>query len=174
MTEEHKSDEHKSIAGRVTGSASVLVGLPALAGLIATSFGMPVEDVVKIVTAVGIVPAILIVGAMWAAGYVKEQAAESRRREERMVSRLDTIEDRYHNETVALARQSIEALNKNTDAYQDLHKTIVDHHQQTMLLLTRNFPGGSASMFGPVSESKIGKFVNLPEAGPTAPADRKG
>jgi len=167
MTEQQKStEEHKGIAGRVTGSASVLVGLPALAGLIATSFGMPAEDVVKIVTAVGIVPAILIVGAMWAGGYVKDQAAESRRREERMATRLDAIEDRYHSETVLLARQSIEALNKNTDAYQDLHKTIVDHHHQTMLLLTRNWPGGSASIIGPITESTMGKFVDDLQSAP--------
>lgn len=158
------TEESKSLAGRVTGTGAVLLGLPVAAGVIATSFGMPVDDVVKVATGLGVVPAILIVGAMWAGGYVKDQAAESRRREERMATRLDAIEDRYHGETVALAKQCIEALNKNTEAFHDLHSTVVDHHQQTVLLLTRNMPDGSASIIAPVgnlSESTVGKFVDL-------------
>lgn len=157
------TDEHKSIAGRVTGSGAVLVGLPVVAGVIATSFGMPVDDVIKVVTGLGVVPAILIVGAMWAGGYVKDQAAESRRREDRMATRLDAIEDRYHGETVALAGRCIEALNKNTEAFNDLHRTVVDHHQQTVLLLTRNLPGGSASIIAPITESTAERFVDLPK-----------
>lgn len=158
------TEEQKSIAGRAAGSGAVLVGLPVVAGAIATSFGMPVDEVVKVATTLGIVPAILIVGAMWAGGYVKDQGAESRRREERMATRLDAIEDRYHGETVALARQCIEALNKNTEAFHDLHNTVVDQHQQAMLLLTRNLPGGSASVLTPVTQSTAGKFVDLQTA----------
>lgn len=144
------------------------ISVPALTGLAGSVSGMPVEDVVKMVVGVGILPALLIFMMLGLKQYSERKDAENRlamehimtesrsredrlvienrERERRMAERLDKVEDRYHTETVSLASRCIETTEKCTEAFNELNTTLHDHHKQTMYVLTQMVPGGSVSM----------------------------
>lgn len=162
--------EKKSPAAKMAVGGAAVLGVPVAVAAIASNIpGTSVEDVVKLATMIGVLPALLIIGFWATVFYVQRKDDESRAREERMVresqsredrmaARLDTVEDRYHKETVSLAERCIaiterctDSLDKNTEAFRDLHTTVLDCHQQQVLLLTKHVQGGSVSLMAPLA-----------------------
>lgn len=158
MTEAQKSDITKGLIG-----GAALVGIPTAVGLVASSNStMSIEDLGKLVTVVGILPTVVLLGflALLAQSKrVSEQAIaqanrvsdESRAREERMATHIDEIEKWCRTELAALVRQNNASLDKNTQAILDLHETQMNHQQQMVLLLTRNTRDGSVTMMTPLT-----------------------
>lgn len=125
---------------RIETTAKVVaaVGFPSalLAGAFISSDS--IEDFGKLVAQIGLPSACTILVFWFGINHMTRTNEQSTKREERMASRIDSLEDRarlledkFRNELVDLIKSQTMALTQNTSAYHDLKETIAEQHQIT-------------------------------------------
>jgi hypothetical protein len=183
------SHDKKPSGGRyIVGAAALAVAPAAAVGTFGILTGRNAKDIGDLITQIGILPGLLVIGFAATTFYVNRKDQESQTREEQMRSealqreqrlrqealerearfakRLDTVEDRYHGEMVALTKQSIEAMNSSSRAVVDLNKTINDlhrdmddRHRETMLILTKRIDETQVTVVTPAKPSEVQEVV---------------
>lgn len=120
------------------------VGFPSALMVGAFAVSKDVEEFGKLVTVIGLPSAVTMVAVWFFIQHMNNNSQRSSDREDRMEKKIDMLEDKYRTELVSLIKAQIASLDKNTDAFHEMHTAINDlhelsnqHHQATIQFLMR-------------------------------------
>lgn len=165
MSSSPQNGKHKKPSGALEAAVKTLamVGVPSALLVGAYAATEDIESFGKLVTVIGLpsVVALLAVwfGIQWILKAQERSSADMLRREEqalmreeRMGSRIDSLESWSRTELVGIIKAQVSTTEKNTEAFKELQQTMIDQHTMNMeqhratIDLVRNVVADTVSM----------------------------